>query len=52
MSGFCVCNSDLNSAIPHDLPDELMRIYHAVTASLNWLYVIGGESEDGELLSQ
>ncbi|KAF7241679.1 hypothetical protein EG68_10148 [Paragonimus skrjabini miyazakii] len=36
---------------PLSTPAELARVHHAVTCSLSWIYVIGGESEDGQLMN-
>ncbi|KAF6768791.1 hypothetical protein AHF37_08632 [Paragonimus kellicotti] len=36
---------------PLSTPAELARVHHGVTCSLSWIYVIGGESEDGQLMN-
>ncbi|KER33337.1 hypothetical protein T265_00827 [Opisthorchis viverrini] len=35
---------------PHVNPGEPCRVYHAVASSLSWIYITGGESEDGEII--
>ncbi|KER23313.1 hypothetical protein T265_14661, partial [Opisthorchis viverrini] len=37
---------------PHVNPGEPCRVYHALASSLSWIYITGGESEDGEIIDQ
>ncbi|CAH8488110.1 unnamed protein product [Schistosoma turkestanicum] len=48
---FMVYNEDLSIATTYTPPYAASRVHHGVAASLNWIYVVGGESEEGELLS-
>ncbi|CAH8494144.1 unnamed protein product [Heterobilharzia americana] len=48
---FVVYNEDLSVATVCPPPYAASRVHHAVAASLNWIYVVGGESEEGELLN-
>ncbi|KAH8861214.1 Kelch-like protein 13 [Schistosoma japonicum] len=48
---FMVYNEDLSVVTPCTPPYAASRVHHAVAASLNWIYVVGGESEEGELLN-
>ncbi|CAH8502597.1 unnamed protein product [Schistosoma intercalatum] len=48
---FMVYNEDLSVATTYTPPYAASRVHHGVAASLNWIYVVGGESEEGELLN-
>nr|CAH8839308.1 unnamed protein product [Trichobilharzia regenti] len=48
---FVVYNEDLSVATVYPPPYAASRVHHAMASSLNWIYVVGGESEEGELLN-
>ncbi|CAI2738514.1 unnamed protein product [Dicrocoelium dendriticum] len=45
-------DEDMTQVCAYKSVDEPNRIHHALTSSLGWIFVTGGELEDGELLSR
>lgn len=50
--GFFCYDSDMAQVCAYPSVDEPNRIHHALASSLGWIFVAGGELEDGELLSR
>ncbi|CAL8085839.1 unnamed protein product [Calicophoron daubneyi] len=48
---FFMYDVDMKSISSCNPPEEPSRVFHAVANSLSWLYIVGGESDEGELLT-
>ncbi|THD25219.1 DNA mismatch repair protein Mlh1 [Fasciola hepatica] len=48
---FLLYDHEVSMATPQIAPTEPARVHHAIATTLSWIYLVGGESEEGQLMS-
>lgn len=49
---FLIYDPEVSVATPLIAPAEPARVHHAIATTLSWIYLVGGESEEGQLMNQ